>query len=547
MPDEKEQVIHRYALLNAVEHEGMAQSKSVLGKVLADNPEWRNEIVIVRNLVEDIVRNVNRLSLLEQRQELGSEMTEKEKKSEKKSLPELDRKRNFVVRFAPNPDGTLHIGNARVAVLNHEYAKKYKGKFILRFDDTDPKVKIPEKKFYTMIKQDLKWLGISWSKEVIASKRIPVYYNYAEKLIAMEKAYVCTCCKEWAALRDKGKACPCRNLSKKEHMKRWKAMIAHRYREGEAVLRIKTDLDLKNPAVRDWPAMRIVDNPKHPLTKRHLWPLYNFASAIDDHLLGITHIMRGQEHSTNEAKQKFIYQYFGWSYPVTTIVGRFSMSDMVMSKSLIRRGIAERKFTGWDDPSIGTLRALKRRGFLPKTIKEMIVEIGLKPNDITISMENLSAFNRKNIDDIANRYFFVPNPKKIEVKKMTVKDAKIPLHPSKKRGFRTFRLTKIFYIDREDFEKYQGLEVRLKDLCNIRLQAASEFTSKAVKNIPKIQWVSHDHVPVRVIMPGHIIKGYGEHTMRKLHPGDIIQMERFGFGKVEKAGKDNIVICFSHR
>ncbi len=546
--DDVKNTIRRYALSNAVEHEGKAQPKSVLGKILTDYPEMRSDVLKLRNMAEEAVEEVNSLSQASQLSELESlGGLSREKKADKKELPDLERKKDFVVRFAPNPDGGLHIGNARVAILNYEYVKRYNGKMILRFDDTDPKIKTPEKKFYAWIKQDLKWLGIKWEKEVITSRRLPVYHKYAEKLIGMEKAYVCTCRDGWKALRDKGRQCPCRNLPKKDQLKRWKAMVLHKYKEGNAVLRIKTDMELKNPALRDWPAMRIVDRPKHPLVRKHLWPLYNFASGIDDHLLGVTHILRGQEHSTNESKQKFLYQHLGWTYPATSIVGRFSMSDMVLSKSLIRKGIEEGEFTGWDDPSLGTLRALKRRGFMPKTIRDLIVEIGLKPNDISISMENLSAYNRKNIDDMANRYFFVPNPKKITLKKLPFRKTQIPLHPTHNRGFRSMTLTKLFFVDRDDFEKYRGLEVRLKDLFNVKLDTVTEFTSKDVKNTPKIQWVTGDHVAVRVIMSSRTIKGYGESSMKKLKPGAIIQMERFGFGRVEKTGKSGVVVCFSHR
>ena len=163
-------------------------------------------------------------------------------------MPALDIKKKLVLRFAPNPDGALHLGNARPAILCDEYAKRYKGKLILRFDDTDPKVKVPEKIFYSWIKEDLNWLGIKWHQEVAASKRLPIYYKYAEKLVKMNKAYVCTCGDEWKKLVANNKACKCRLLDVKNQQKRWKAMLAYKYKEKAAVLRIKTDLDAKNPA-----------------------------------------------------------------------------------------------------------------------------------------------------------------------------------------------------------------------------------------------------------------------------------------------------------
>ncbi|MBI4170528.1 MAG: glutamate--tRNA ligase [Candidatus Aenigmarchaeota archaeon] len=547
MADSLDYIIRKYCLINATEHEGTAQPKSVLGKILGDHPDLRSQVLMLRSQIDRIAEEINRMSPKQQRKELekmgGYVPTHRE---ERKGLPDLERKDKFVVRFAPNPDGALHMGNARPAVLCDEYAKKYNGKFILRFEDTDPKVKTPEKQFYKWAREDLKWLGIRIHQEIIQSKRLKIYYKYAEELIKKEAAYVCTCGEKWKSLRDKSQSCDCRRQDIKTTLKKWKRMVSHAYKQGQAVLRIKTDMDAKNPAVRDWPAFRIVDKPKHPLQKAKLWPLYNFASAIDDHLLSVTHIFRGQEHSTNEVKQRYLYQHMGWSYPAVITLGRFSMSDMVMSKSRIREGIAKKKFTNWDDPRLGTLRALKRRGFLPEAIRQIIIEIGPKPSDVTISFENLSAYNRKLIDKHAKRFFFIPNPKKIVVKGMKIKKAKIPMHPDANLGFRNFSLSDTFFIDAEDFEQYKGLEVRLKDLCNIKLSEHSEFTSVGNKAVPKIQWVPAKHTTVRVIKSDKIIKGYGELNIKLARVGDVVQFERFGFVKIEKITGPQAVVVFAH-
>ncbi|MFH0948923.1 MAG: glutamate--tRNA ligase [Candidatus Aenigmatarchaeota archaeon] len=542
----------KYALINATEHNGVANSKSVLGKLLADNPEMRSQVLQLRSAIDDAVNEVNRWDIEKQKKELDSLGGYVEpKKIEKKGLPDLDVGRKFVIRFAPNPGGCLHLGNARPAVLCNEYAKKYKGKFVLRFDDTDPKVKISEKKFYSWIKEDLRWLGIKWHAEIIASKRLNLYYTFATKLVKNGKAYVCTCNRDaWKRLRDKGKACECRREDEKTAMRKWRKMLAANkgkgYKEGEAVLRVKTDMDAKNPAVIDWPAFRVVDKPNHPFSRKRLWPLYNFASAIDDRLCGTTHIFRGQEHSTNEVKQRYLYQHLGWKYPQTIILGRFALADMVLSKSTIRKDIASKKFSGWDDIRLGTLRALKRRGFQPEAIRQIILDIGVKPSDITVSFENLSAYNRKIIDRVANRFFFVPNPKRIEVKKLNIRSIKIPVHPDNRKKFREIKLDSIFYIDNEDFEKYKGLEVRLKDLGNIKLGEISVYTGNEAKSVPRVQWVPKKHLYVRVFLPNKEIKGYGEMNLAKAKVGDIVQFERFGFVRIEKVSKSNISVVFSH-
>ena len=231
MVDSIDALVRKYVIINAVEHEGMAQSKSVLGKILGEHPELRTQIFELRTKIENSAREVNKLGLARQKKELddiGGYV--QQQRVEKKGLTELERGRErFVVRFAPNPDGAIHIGNARPAVLSDEYAKRYHGKFILRFDDTDPKVKIPQKKFYKWIRDDIKWLKIRVSQEIIASKRLKIYYKTAEKLIAVNGAYVCTCTPEgWKKLRDHEKSCPCRNLDVKSNLKRWKMMVGHK-------------------------------------------------------------------------------------------------------------------------------------------------------------------------------------------------------------------------------------------------------------------------------------------------------------------------------
>ncbi len=551
MDKKLEITIKKIALHNAIVHGGKANPKSILGAILGSHPELRSQVLKVRSEIERVCSLINEMTLAKQKKELEKlGGFEEKKRKENKGLPELPGAKvgKFVVRMAPNPDGAIHIGNARPAILNYAYAKKYRGKFILRFDDTDPKVKTPEKKFYKWIEEDLKWLGIKWDEKYYSSKRLRIYKKYAEELIKMGKAYVCTCGEKWKEYRDKRQACPCRDLPVKEQLKRWKKMKEHKYKEGEAVLRIKTDLNATNPAVIDWPAFRIVDKPKHPFVKKeHLWPLYNFASGIDDHLLGVTHILRGQEHSTNEIKQRYMYQHFGWRYPVTMVVGRFSMSNMVMSKSKIREGIKNHEFTGWDDIHLGTIRSLRRRGFLPETITKLILEIGLRASDVSISLDNLAAYNRKIIDPITKRFFFVKDPVKITVDKLPFKKVEIPCHPKSNLGKRKFSLTKTFYISRDDYEKYKGSKVRLKDLFNVKLGKKSKYAGKDLEPIPKIQWVPEKYVVVSVLTQDGYIKGFAERNVLKEKEGKIVQFERFGFVKLEKIKKSSVNVIFSHR
>jgi glutamyl-tRNA synthetase len=384
---------------------------------------------------------------------------------------------------------------------------------------------------------------------------LKIYYRYAEKLIKLGFAYICTCDNlEWRKLRDKGESCPCRDLSIEDQLDRWQKMLNKEYHEGEAVLRIKTDLTHENPSVRDFAAMRIVDEPNHPLVKdKHLWPLYNFASAIDDHLLKITHILRGQEHALNTIKQKFIYDYLGWKYPNVIILGRFSLVGMVLSKSRTRDGIEKGEFKGWDDPKLGTLRALRRRGYVPEALRKLIIDMGVTSSDARIAEENLAAYNRKIIDNIADRYFFVEDPVKIYVEGLDKDKVKIPLHPDdEKRGYRTIRLNKsqkIFLIEKRDYKKFRNKEVRLKHLCNILLKKHAKVTSIEVKKgVSIIHWVPFEEkIHVDLIKPEKIFRGYGEINILNEKPENIVQFERVGFARIEKITKKKVIAVFAHK
>jgi glutamyl-tRNA synthetase len=172
-------------------------------------------------------------------------------------------------------------------------------------------------------------------------------------------------------------------------------MLDGTYPEGSAVMRVKTDLDHPNPAVRDWPALRIIDTVKYPHprvgSKYRVWPLYNIAAGLDDHLLGITHIIRGKDHLTNGVRQEYLYKHLGWEYPQAIHYGRLKITGAFLSKSKIVAGIRDGTFNGWDDPRLATFAALRKRGITPEAIKKMIIDVGPKPADVTLSWENLYA------------------------------------------------------------------------------------------------------------------------------------------------------------
>ncbi|MDH5794208.1 MAG: glutamate--tRNA ligase family protein, partial [Candidatus Bathyarchaeota archaeon] len=172
---ELKEIIRKIALLNAIRHEGKAQAGPVIGKILGEKSEFRTKVKELSTLVNDIVKEVNNLPLSEQQrivEEKWPEALVKERVEEEKRLPPLpnvDKYAQVVTRFSPNPDCVLHLGSARAIILCYEYAQMYRGKFILRFEDTDPKLKRPVLEFYDRIREDLAWLGCKPDEEYIQS------------------------------------------------------------------------------------------------------------------------------------------------------------------------------------------------------------------------------------------------------------------------------------------------------------------------------------------------------------------------------------------
>ncbi|RLE55736.1 MAG: glutamate--tRNA ligase, partial [Candidatus Methanomethylicota archaeon] len=185
---EVELLIKKHAFLNAYRHGGKAEVNPVLSKILGERPDLRRKVRLLIPHVKRIVDEVNSMSLSEQENVIRlnwPELVEVEREVEEKVLPPLPNVERFEVvrtRFAPNPDAPLHLGSARPIILCHEYARMYHGKFILRFEDTDPKTKRPIIEVYDWIREDLLWLKAKWDEEYIQSDRIPIYYSYAVKL-----------------------------------------------------------------------------------------------------------------------------------------------------------------------------------------------------------------------------------------------------------------------------------------------------------------------------------------------------------------------------
>jgi len=576
----------RSALMNAVKFGGSADVKAVMTRILTERPDLRQRAKEVKAIVEEVVAKVNSMKPEEQKQLLEERwpdalMPEKRHVEEKKGietlppLPGADKYQLIKLRFAPNPDFVLHLGSARPAIINYAYKVKYgdKARFVLRFEDTDPRTKRPMKEAYTAIKDDLKWLGIKWDEEYVQSQRMEVYYDHVRRAVSMGKAYVVakgTQCDpdQWKSLKAQGKPCANREADPALNLELLDQMFQGVFGEGEAVVAIKTDLSSPDPSLRDWIALRIIDTHKspHPLVgdKYILWPTYNFAVAIDDHLLGITHILRAQEHRVNTVKQSYVYKAFNWEMGETIHFGRLHIEGASLSKSILKKYDLP-----FNDITLPTLAGLRERGIQPEAIWEVILSVGIKENDATISMDNLFAANRRILEPRANRFMFVKDPVPLEIRTESPLKARIQYHPSHpERGFRTIELSPInglvtVYVSRSDLSSMlPGSVIRLMDLANVKVllengQYRGEIQSLGVEDAKKhgykiIQWVPPSSVPTRVIVPSGVGKrdaheGQSEPAAAsEIGVGDVVQLVRYGFVKLSSKTADGLEFIYIH-
>lgn len=559
--DNIEATIRKYALQNAVFFKGTSNPKAVIGKILAECPEYRTKAGEITPLIESIVKDVNAMGLEAQTEALkkvDSSLLVKEKKERVYQLPELDEavEGKVVMRVAPGPSGPLHIGHTRVSILNDEYVKRYGGKFIARYEDTNPEKIDPEA--YDMIPEDLAWLGVKVHESFIQSDRFEIYYDYTRRLVEMGKAYVCTCEGEhWRELKESGCACPCRDLPVETQLERYDSMLEGKYDEEKAVAVVKTDLNHPNPAVRDFVALRVVKAP-HPLTgnKYCAYPMMNLSVAIDDHLMGMTHVIRGKDHLNNTIRQQYIYDYFGWKAPFYYHYGLVNIPDSILKTSLIRKSILEGEYSGWDDVRTGTVRALERRGIRPEAIRRYWIECGIKSVDIQFSWDNIYGMNRDLIDGTSNRYFFVPDPVRYDIDGVDKIHGSAPLHPDHpERGERVYDLSdrsKTIFISADDSKLFaDAKKLRLKDLCNIDYALPAKYAGNDVsvlrQGVKAVQWVGRDSIKAKLLMPdGTVLEGLAEKAILNEKNSEV-QFERIGFVKIDKKGPDMIEAVFTHR
>ncbi|MCW8965156.1 MAG: glutamate--tRNA ligase family protein [Candidatus Pacearchaeota archaeon] len=394
-----ENKIKAYALKNAIAYKGKANSGAVVSSLFAEGLE-KSEIKDIMPKIQEVINEISNLSLDEQKKEFEKLEDVISKRKVREGLSELpDAENGVVMRFAPSPSGAMHVGHALTSSISYDYVKKYGGTFYVRVEDTNPE-NIYEPA-YELLKKDADWLFEGKAKFVIQSDRMELYYKYAKKLIEFGNAYVCTCSgDDFREFSKKKKDCPCRSLTPKENLERWEEMLAEEngFDEGGAVLRFKSDMTHKNPAMRDFPLARI-NLTEHPRQgkKYRVWPLMNLSVATDDIEMKMTHVIRAKEHRDNAERQKMIFEVLGKKYPWATYLGRWHIKGLRLSASAITRDIKEGKYTGWGDSRLPTIQALMKK-YKPEAFWKMAENRGLSEVDKIIDKEEffllLEKFNK---------------------------------------------------------------------------------------------------------------------------------------------------------
>jgi len=397
--------IKAYALKNAIQYNGKANPGSVVSALFNEGLE-KSGVREVMPKIQEAIQEISKLSVEEMQAEFEKLEEFTSKRVEREGLPEIPNAENGIrTRFAPSPSGAMHVGHALTASTAYAYVKKYGGKLILRIEDTNADNIYPQA--YELLAEDGKWLFENNCEVVVQSDRMDLYYEYARKLIDLDAAYICECSgDDFRELAKNKEDCPCRKNTKEENIAKWEKMLdSNGYAPGEAILRFKTQESYQgmknpNPAMRDFPLARI-NLTTHPRqgNKYRVWPLMNLSVTTDDIEMKLTHIIRAKDHMDNAKRQKMMFEVLEKPYPWDAYLGRWHIEGLRLSASDFTKGIAEGKYSGWDDPELPTLQALAKKGYKPQAFHKIAEHRGLSEVDKKITKEEffqlLNDFNKE--------------------------------------------------------------------------------------------------------------------------------------------------------
>lgn len=395
-------------------------------------------------------------------------------------------------RFPPEPNGFLHIGHAKALCIDFGIAKKYGGTCNLRFDDTNPTKE--DSVFVENIEKDIKWLGYQWDALYFASDFFEKLYEIACDLIRKGVAYVDDQTPEEmrinrGTLTKPGVNSPYRDRSVEENLDLFRRMRAGEFPDGSRVLRAKIDMASPNILMRDPTLYRILRHRHHRTGDAWcIYPMYDFQHPLQDALEGVTHSLCSLEYEIHRPLYDWVVQQAGFKNPPRQIeFARLNLTRTVMSKRHLRRLVEEKRVSGWDDPRMPTLAAMRRRGFPPEAISDFLSRVGVAKADSTVEYALLEHCVREALGETAPRAMAVLDPIEVvltnwpEGKVDTVEMENHPDHPV--MGTRTLNFTGRLFIEREDFLENPppkffrlapGREARLKGAYIIRCEGVEK-------------------------------------------------------------------------
>ena len=391
----------------------------------------------------------------------------------------------IITRFPPEPNGYLHIGSAKAIMINYETAKKYGGKFNLRYDDTNPAKE--DNEYVESIYEDLMWLGAVPNGGIYyGSDYFDKCYEFAIKLIKDGKAYVCDLSademREYrGTLTQPGKDSPYRNRSVEENLDLFERMKNGEFPDGSHTLRAKIDMASPNINMRDPAIYRIVHTSHHRQgDKWCIYPLYDYAHPIQDALEGITYSLCSLEFENHRPLYEWVINNIGINNnpnPKQREFARLNVTHTVMSKRYLRYLVENNMVDGWDDPRLPTLCALRRRGYTPSSIFTFVRNAGVAKANSLVDIEMLEHCIREELNATADRRIAIKNPVKVVVTNYPedkVEYFDIPNNPQAEgAGTRPLPFTRELYIDESDFAEVPPPKFfRMKPDGEVRLMGA---------------------------------------------------------------------------
>lgn len=366
----------------------------------------------------------------------------------------------IITRFPPEPNGYLHIGHAKAICINFGMKQKYGGECNLRFDDTNPVKEDVE--YMESIKEDIRWLGFEWDRELNASDYFEQMYDFAVKLIKDGKAYVCDLTADQiretrGTLTEPGKKSPYRNRSVEENLDLFARMRAGEFADGEKVLRAKIDMASPNINMRD-PVIYRICHAEHPHTGNRwvIYPMYDFAHPLEDAIEGITHSLCSLEFENHRPLYDWVTTNCGFdSRPRQIEFARLNLTHTVMSKRFLKRLVDEKIVWGWNDPRLSTLSGIRERGYPPEAVRDFCSRIGVAKADSVVDIAILEHCVRENLNKNATRAMVVTRPLKLVIDNYPEDKTEIMQvenNPQQENsGTHDATFSKELYIEQDDF------------------------------------------------------------------------------------------------